>query len=209
MHQPRVCIHADMGLHAKVPLVALLAGVHLWIALSVLVLGGAGRCNQGGIDRSACLEQQALGCQQGVDGGQNLLGQLVFLQPVAKAQDGALIGHSAMCIKPGKLPVDRGVKEGFFHRQIRQGKPLLHAVNAQHGLQSKGWAPVLAFGVIGRNEFDQGHPIDYWVLQDFLRPDGQSKSNKLNIALIQLEFRCFGFLLFSSFSFCLSVELLH
>ena len=75
-----------------------------------------------------------------------------------KAQDGALIGHSAMCIKPGKLPVDRGVKEGFFHRQIRQGEPLLHAVNAPHGFQGKGWAAVLAFGVIRGNELNQSSP---------------------------------------------------
>ena len=137
--------------------------MHLWITLSVLVLGRAGRCDQRGVYRSACLEQQALRCQQVVDGGQNLLGQLVLLQPVAKAQDGALIGHSAMSIKPGKLPVDRGVKEGFFHRQIRQGEPLLHAVDAQHGLQSKGWAAGLAFGVVRGNDIDQcsagNHPI--------------------------------------------------
>ena len=143
--------------------IALLAGVHLWIALSVLVLGRAGRCNQGSVYRSTRLEQQALGCQQFVDGGQNLLGQLVLLQPVAKPQNGALIGHSSMGIKACKLPVDRRVKEGFFHRQIRQGEPLLHAVNAQHSFQGKGWAAVLAFGVIRRNDFNQcspgNHPI--------------------------------------------------
>ncbi len=68
-----------------------------------------------------------------------------------------------MGIELGKLPVDRGVKEGLFHCQIRQGEPLLHAVNAQHGLQLKGWAAVLAFWVIGRNELYQcspgNHPI--------------------------------------------------
>lgn len=118
MHESRVRIHADMGLHAKVPFVALLARMHLWIALSVLVLGRARRCDQCGIDRSACLEQQALGCQKLVDSGQNLLGQLVFLQPMTKPQDGALVRHPPMGIKTCKLPVDRGVKEGLFHRQI-------------------------------------------------------------------------------------------
>ena len=48
-----------------------------------------------------------------------------------------------MGIELGKLPVDRGVKEGLFHRQIRQGEPLLHAVDAQNwsmcgGCQSWG-----------------------------------------------------------------------
>lgn len=146
------------ALHAKVPFVALLAGVHLWVALSVLVFGRAGRCNQGSVYRSARLEQQALGGQQLVDGGQNLLGQLVFLKPMTKPQDGALVRHPPMGIKTCKLPVDRGVKEGFFHRQIRQGEPLLHAVNALHGFQGKGWAAVLAFGVIRGNEFNQSSP---------------------------------------------------
>ena len=163
MHESRVCIHANMCLHAKVPFVALLARMHLWVAFLVLVLGGAGRCNQCGIHRSACLEQQALGCQKLVDSGQNLLGQLVFLQPMTKPQDGALVRHPPMCIKTCKLPVDRGVKEGLFHCQIRQGEPLLHAVNAQHSFQGKGWAAVLAFGVIRRNDFNQcspgNHPI--------------------------------------------------
>ncbi|EFI64025.1 hypothetical protein BCSJ1_26093, partial [Bacillus cereus SJ1] len=79
-------------------------------------------------------------------------------QPVAKPQNGALVRHSSMGIEPCKLPVDRGVKEGFFHRQIRQGKPLLHAVDAQHGLQGKGWAAVLALGVVRGNDIDQCSP---------------------------------------------------
>ena len=63
-----------------------------------------------------------------------------------------------MGIELGKLPVDGRVKEGFFHSQVRQVKPLLHAVDAQHGLQGKGWAAVLAFGVVRCNEFNQCGP---------------------------------------------------
>src|SRR5690606_20725868 len=39
MHQARFVIDADVGLHAKVILVALLGLVHLWVALAVFVLG--------------------------------------------------------------------------------------------------------------------------------------------------------------------------
>lgn len=66
-----------------------------------------------------------------------------------------------MGIELGKLPVDRGVKEGLFHVQVPQGKPLLHAVNAQHGLQGKWQAAVLAFVVIRGNEFNQGSPRNH------------------------------------------------
>ena len=76
----------------------------------------------------------------------------------AKPQDGALVGHSSTDIKLGKLPVQGHIKEGFFHGQIRQGELLLHEVDAQHGLQRKGRAAVLAFGVIRGNEIDQHRP---------------------------------------------------
>ena len=132
--------------------------MHLRVTLFVLVLGGAGRCDQCGVHGCACFEQQALCCQQFIDGGQNLIGQFVPFQPVAKAQDGALIGHSCMGIELGKLAVDRGVKESFLHAQIRQVEPLLHAMDAQHGLQCKGRAAILAFWVIRGNKVDQGSP---------------------------------------------------
>ena len=56
LHQTRLSVDADMGLHAEVPLVALLAGVHLGVACFVFVLGGDGRCNQGGIDCGSRLQ---------------------------------------------------------------------------------------------------------------------------------------------------------
>ncbi len=80
---------------------------------------------------------------------------VALIAPFAR---GALVGHSHMGIKTCKLPVDRSVKEGFLHGQIRRGELLLHAVNARHAFQGKGWAAVLAFGVIRGNEFNQCSP---------------------------------------------------
>ena len=68
-----------------------------------------------------------------------------------------------MGIEPGKLPVDRGVKEGFFHALVGQIKPLLHAVDAHHGLQGKGWTSVLTFRVIRGNELDQSSPGNHQI----------------------------------------------
>jgi hypothetical protein len=42
-----------------------------------------------------------------------------------------------MGVEPGKVPIDREVKEGSFHRQIRQGESLLHATDGQHGLRQR------------------------------------------------------------------------
>ena len=125
MHQPRLCVRTDVRLHAKVPLVALLAGVHLGVARFVLVLGEGGRCCQRGVHDRAGLEQQAALGQQRVDRHLNLLGKFVLFQPVAKAQDSGLVGQAGELIEPGKLAVQRGVEEGLLHCRIRQREPLL------------------------------------------------------------------------------------
>jgi len=65
--------------------------MHLRVARLILVLRGAGRGNQRGIHGGAGFEQQAALDQQRIDCGQNLVGQLVFLQPMTKSEDGALI----------------------------------------------------------------------------------------------------------------------
>ena len=65
---------------------------------------------------------------------QHLRCQTVLLQPVAKAQDCALIGQSRGArIKLGELTKQDHVVKGFLHGRIRQVKPLLHEMNAQHG----------------------------------------------------------------------------
>ena len=87
MYQARIRVHPNVGLHAKVPLIALLALVHLGVALAALVFGGAGRGNERGIHHGASFELQAFGLQQGINRGQNLFGKLVALQQMAKAQD--------------------------------------------------------------------------------------------------------------------------
>ena len=92
-----------MCLHAEIPLASLLGRAHLGVAQTVLVLRRTRRGNQGGIDHGAHLEQQATLDKQLVDGG-----QLVFLQPVAKAQDGALIGQAGEFLELGDRCGPRG-----------------------------------------------------------------------------------------------------
>ena len=75
--------------------------------------------------------------EQTVDSRQNLLGQLVLFQPMAKAQDGAFVRHPAMRIELGKLAVQGDIKESLLHGRVRQGKPLLHEVHPEHRLQGK------------------------------------------------------------------------
>ena len=161
VHQPRVGVHANVRLHAEVPLVALLGLVHLRVPLAVLVLGGAGRGDQGGVHHGAALEQQATGHQPGVDASQNLRRQLVLLQQVAKAQDGAFVGQAGEAgIQVCELAVQRDVVQRLFHGRVGVAKELLQQVNAQHGLQRKGRAPCLARWRVRRNEREQVRPWD-------------------------------------------------
>ena len=152
MHQARVGFHADVRFHPKVPMVALFARMHLRVALAILVFCGTGRGNERGVHRPRFFEHQALAAQQLVNSCQDALGQLVFFQPVAKPQDGALVRHTGELIEPGKLTVQRCVKKGFFHRRVRQAKPLLQEMRAQHCLQRKGWTAGAALGTIRRDK---------------------------------------------------------
>ena len=63
-----------------------------------------------------------------------------------------------MGIKLDKLRVKRHIKESLLHGRSRQAESLLHEVHAQHGLQRKGRATVLAFGVVRGDELDQSCP---------------------------------------------------
>jgi len=90
-----ICIHSNVILNSKVPLVALLDLAHLRVRLTRAVLGGTGRCNQGGIDYGACFMHQTLASQGGVDGGHQQDTEVVVLEQVMEPQVGALIGHAS------------------------------------------------------------------------------------------------------------------
>ena len=160
MHQTRIDIHPNVGFHAEVPLLALLGLVHLGVTFAAAVFGRTGRSNQGGIDHRSGLEHQPPGRQCGVDGGQQWDAQAVVLKQMAKPQDGGLIGqaHGAW-VKARKLAVKRDVMQGLFHGGVRQAKPLLQKVNAQHGLNRKRRAPTFGCCCLGRKWFNQTHQL--------------------------------------------------
>jgi hypothetical protein len=85
VRQPRVCVHANEGHDAKVPLFALLGVRHSRVALVFDVLGGAGRRNQGGIHHRAGLEHQLAINQLGIDSDQNLRAPVVLFAGAERA----------------------------------------------------------------------------------------------------------------------------
>ena len=59
VRQRALAVHADVQLHAKVPLLGLIAVVHLGITRLVGVVGGAGRSNDGRIDNGGSVDLEA------------------------------------------------------------------------------------------------------------------------------------------------------
>ena len=114
VYQTRLRVHPNMGLHAEVPLIALLNLVHLGVAFTVLVLGRARCSNQGGIHHGARLEQQAMGGQLGVDDLQNLWTQFVLFEQMTKSQDADAVWNALGAADPCEVAVEAGLKQGFF-----------------------------------------------------------------------------------------------
>ncbi len=159
VHQARVCIHTGMRFHAVVPLVSLLGLVHLRVTGTSAVLGGCRHSNQRGIHHRTLLEQQTLGAQRGVDGGQDLDAQVVGLQQVAEPKDGALVGQVVFAhVQAGKVTKHGCVVQRLLHGRVRQVEPLLKEVDAKHGLHSKRRAA--SFGAARRRVWsNQRHQL--------------------------------------------------
>ena len=159
VHQARICIHTNVRLHAKVPLITLLDLVHIRVAFTAAVFGGAWCGNQGGVYYGAGLKHQTARGQFGVDAVQDPRSQAVGLQEMAKAQDGGLIGDAGHArVQVGKLPVQGYVMQALFHGRVGVPKELLQQMDAQHHLKRKGRAPVLACRGVRRNQGQQITP---------------------------------------------------
>ena len=158
VHQTGLRVHPNMGLHAEVPLVALLNLVHLGVAFTALILGRARRSNQGGIHHGARLEQQAVRGQLGVDDLQNLWAQRVLFEQITKSQNADPVWNALGAADASEVAVEAGLEQGFFGPQVRQAQPLLKAVNAQHQCKVKWRASRLVHRCVRRYERQQIAP---------------------------------------------------
>jgi len=96
VHQTRLHIHANVGLHAEVPLLLLLRLVHGRIALPVFVLRRGRRRDDRGVHDRALAQEQALAAQVRVDRFEHLRGQAVLLQEATELQDRRLVGNRVL-----------------------------------------------------------------------------------------------------------------
>jgi len=133
MDQLRPAVHADMGLHAKVPLVPLLRLVHLWIPLLRTILRGTGGTDDRGIHNGPPGDLQPLLGQIRPDQHKQLFPQVMRFQQVAKLANGRFIGDGLTAqINPHKLPHGPRVIQRLLHGWIGQVEPMLQEVDAEH-----------------------------------------------------------------------------
>lgn len=81
----------------------------------------------------------------------HLLGELVYFQQVAKAQDADQVGQTSAAVQTFKVSIQRCVQQSLFYGEVTQAEPLLDDIQSQHGFVAKRWAP---------RGFLQGHCIN-------------------------------------------------
>lgn len=91
VHQPRVCIHADMRFHPEVPLISLLRLVYFRVSCTRAVLRRAGCRDRGSVDSRPCFKHQALLAQDLIDQREHLRSQAERFEQVAKPENRALV----------------------------------------------------------------------------------------------------------------------
>ena len=160
VHQARVGVRADVGLHAERPLVALLRLVHLGVAGVGFVLGRGRRADDGGVHHRALAQQQAALGQVGVDALEQLLGELVRFEQAAELEQRGGVGHGlAGEVNADELAERLAVVDGVFHGFVSQAEPELQAVHAQHPGHADGRAAhTPGRRVLGLNDGDQARP---------------------------------------------------
>ena len=189
VHQARLCIDSDMRLHPEVPLVALLGLMHLGVTFPGLVFGRAGRCDQRGIDHASGLEQQALGSELGVDDLQDLRAQIVLLKRMTKAQDADPVRNGFGAADTHEVPVKAGLEQGLFGSHVRQAKPLLQTMNAEHHCKIKRWAARLGQRRVWGDQcqqFTPRHDLLHLVEQDLFSRSSRAQL-KAKVGLFHTE----------------------
>lgn len=149
-----LAIHADVGLHAEIPLIALLGLAHLWIALPILVLGRGRRVDDRRIDDGAGAHLQAIGLKVPANFLEYALAQIMGFEQVAELADGGLVrGTFPSQVDAHEVAHRQRVVERFLDRRVGQVEPVLQEVDAQHPLQANRRSAVAGLRI---HRFDQG-----------------------------------------------------
>jgi hypothetical protein len=141
-------IHADMGLHPEIPVVALLRRRHLGIAGARLVLRRRRRVDDRRIHQRARAQRDPLVRQMRIHRGEERLRQTMPLQQVAEVEDRGLVGDAVVArLDPREMPHRLAIVEALLGHRIAQRIPVLQEIHPQHRFQRHRRAPALRPGL--------------------------------------------------------------
>lgn len=159
VNQLGLAIDADVGLHAKVPLVALLGLAHLGIALAFPVLGRRRGVDDRRIDDGARADFHPVRLQMPADLLEQLLAQVMGFQQVTELADGGLVrGAFPTQVDADEVAHRQRVVEGFLDRRVGEVEPVLEKVDAQHALQANRRPAVAGLGIDRLDQRAQRRP---------------------------------------------------
>ena len=139
VNQFRLAVHANVRLHAEVPLVALFRRVHTRVPFLVPVVGRTRCADDGGINNGAFTHFQAIRFKVFANQLKQLFTQIMGFQKVPDFDNRRLVRRRLFAqVDAGKKAHCTGVVQGFFHGRIGEIEPVLKKMNPQHALQTDG-----------------------------------------------------------------------
>ena len=124
------------------PVVAPLTLLHLRVALTRRVLGGA-KCGNQYVTVLA-RRSRAFAASSSVVLGEDLPGQLVLLQQSAESKDRSLVGHRGIAVQARALAIQRYVGQYFYHFSQLMRSRLCRSFQRRHCASSSGRPPYIA-----------------------------------------------------------------
>ena len=154
-------IHANVALHAKIPLVSLFGLMHLGIASLVVILRRRRCGNDRGVDDRAITDFNPLLLEMLIHGSKYLLAYAVLFDEVTELANGCLVrGSFYPEVDTNKFAHCLAIIKAILGLWVRHIEPLLQEVDPQHALNTYGWTTFLTGGIMGFNQAAQFPPWD-------------------------------------------------
>ncbi len=143
-------IHANVALHAKIPLIPFFGLMHLGIAFFGVILCRGRRRNDRGVHNRSIADFDPLRLEMFVHRRKNLFAYADFIDERTEFAEGSLI-RRCFCaeVDPDKFAHRIAVVKAIFRLRVRQIEPLLKEVDPQHSLYADWRTASLARGIMG------------------------------------------------------------
>jgi len=161
MNQFGFAIHANVHLHAEIPLNTLLRLMCIRISLLVPIFGRGWRVNDRCVHDGAVGNIETVLGQKFADPFENLAAQSVSFQQMANLSDRGFVWHRFLAqINTEKTTHRSELIQRFFGAGIAEVEPVLQKIYPQHALRADRWSAVAGLWIEQRNHGTQFLPRD-------------------------------------------------